>query len=90
MVSNGESKVKMPIAKISNEGLSAMAVLVALLWCLILANHRIVHRAEADASQAVLELRRLRLESDAGPWKSHEKPARRPVASAPRASWTAI
>ena len=86
MVSSGEPKVKIQIARISNEGLCVTALLVAVLWCLILANHRIVHRAEADASQALLELRRLRLESEADPWKSHEKPACRRVASASRAS----
>ena len=78
--------MKIPIVKISNEGLCATALLVAVLWCLILANHRIVHRAEADASQALLELRRLRPESEAGPWKSHEKPAHGPVVRTPRAS----
>ena len=76
----------MPIAKISNEGLCVTALLVAVLWCLVLANHRIVHRAEADATQALLELRHLRLESEAGPWRSHEKPAHRPATSASRAS----
>ena len=84
MVSSGEPKVKISIAKISNEGLCTTALLVAVLWCLVLANHRIVHRAEADASQALLELRRLRLESEAGRWKSHEKPTHRPVTLASR------
>jgi hypothetical protein len=86
MVSRGEPKVKMPIARISNEGLCVTALLVAVLWCLILANHRIVRRAEADASQALLELRRLRPESEAGSWKSHERPASRRVTSALRVS----
>jgi hypothetical protein len=63
-----------------------MALLVAMLWYLVMANHRIVHRAEADASQALLELRRLRLESEEGPWKSHEKPTHPPVTLASRAS----
>jgi hypothetical protein len=90
VVSSGELKVKIQIAKISNEGLCATALLVTVLWCLVLVNHRIVHRAEADASQALLELRCLRLEREAGPWKSHEKPARRPVVRAPRASSTPI
>jgi hypothetical protein len=86
MVSGVERKVKIPIAKISDEGLCTTALLVVALWCLILANHRIVHRAEADVSQALLELRRLRVESEAGPWTSHEKPAQRPVSAGSRAS----
>jgi hypothetical protein len=90
MVSSGEPKVKIPIAKISNEGLCATALLVAVLWFLVLANHRVMHRAETDASQALLELRRLRLESETGPRKSHERPAHRLVVPTSRASSIAI
>jgi hypothetical protein len=90
MVSSGELKVRIEIAKISNEGLCATALLVAVLWCLVLANHRLVLRTEADASQAMQELRRLRPEPEAGPWKSHEKSAHSSVVPASRASSVSI
>ena len=78
--------MKIEIARVSNEGLCVTALLVAVLWGLVLANHRILHRAEADASQAFLQLRSLRPENEAGPRKSHERPAYRRVTATPRAS----
>jgi hypothetical protein len=86
MVSSGELKVKIEIARISNEGLCLTAVLVALLWCLVVANHRIVYRAGAEVSQALLELRHLRMQNEARHWGSPEKPAYRPAGSRSRAS----
>jgi hypothetical protein len=85
IVASGEPKVKMEIAKISNEGLCVTAILVAALWCLVVANHRILHRSAAEASQVLLELRHLRRQN-AAHWETPEKPPHRPVASASRAS----
>jgi hypothetical protein len=83
MVSRRETQVKIfakthiEIARISNEGLLLIAILVAVLWSLIAANRLIVQRAEIVSSQTLRELRYLRLQNGARPGVS---PGRRRMA----------
>jgi len=72
-------KPHIEIAKISKEGFWLTAILVALLWCLVVMNHLIVHRAEAESSRALRELRHLRLQN--GGWHG-ESPDRPPDGAA--------
>jgi hypothetical protein len=50
----------MPIAKITGQGLSAIALLVALLWACLIGERGLVRQAEVKRSQALEEIRRLR------------------------------
>jgi len=49
-----------PIAKITGQGLAAIALLVALLWGCLIAERRIVRQANAGRDRALQELRLLR------------------------------
>ena len=50
----------MPVVKITGQGLSAIALLVALLWGCLIAENRILREAVAGREQALDQLRRLR------------------------------
>ena len=50
----------MPVVKITGQGLSAIALSVALLWTCLLAERHLVHRAEFQRAQTLEEIRRLR------------------------------
>lgn len=50
----------MPIAKITGQGLSAIALAVAVLWACILVEHRMVRQAGAARDDTLHELRLLR------------------------------
>jgi hypothetical protein len=75
----------MEIATISKERFWLTAILVALLWCLVVTNRLIVHRAEAETSRALRELRYLRLQNDARHRESPDKPPPGAAASSSRA-----
>jgi hypothetical protein len=49
-----------PIAKITSQGLVAIALLVAALWACILAENSITRSARLDGAGSLQELRRLR------------------------------
>jgi len=63
----------MPVVKITGQGLSAIALSVALLWYCFLAERAIARRAEAERAQAIQEIHRLR-----------QRPAPLPVSTPPR------
>ena len=67
-------KPHIEIARISKEGFCLTAILVAVLWSLVVANHLIVHRAEAESSRALRKLKYLRLENGVRHGESPEKP----------------
>jgi hypothetical protein len=75
----------MEIAGISKEGFWLTAILVAVLWCLVVTNHVIVHRAEAESSRALRELKHLGLQNGAQQGRSPENPPSGVAASASRA-----
>lgn len=54
------TRSSVPIAKITSQGLFAIALLVAALWACILAENAITRTARADAADSLQELRRLR------------------------------
>jgi hypothetical protein len=67
-----------PIAKITSQGLIAIALLVAALWACILAENSITRSARLDGAGSLQELRRLRLHKvDApGPNAAWMRPSR--------------
>jgi hypothetical protein len=71
----------MPIGKITGQGLSAMAVAVALLWGCVLAERSVRLSAAARQARALRELKLLR-ENHFGP-----RPAGLPARFAPTHPW---
>lgn len=70
------------IAKITGQGLTSIAVLVALLWACVIGERVLARRANAGAAQVYEAMRRLRLkqrrEPAAAPGKTelrHARPA---------------
>ena len=51
----------MPIAKITGQGLAAMALSVALLWACLVSERLILNRSYAERAQVMRELRRMQL-----------------------------
>ncbi len=50
----------MAMAKITGQGLTSMAILVALLWACVIGERVIAARAKAESAQAVRAMRALR------------------------------
>jgi len=50
----------MPFVKITGQGLSAIALSVALLWACLIGERGMVRRAEVQRAQALEGIRRLR------------------------------
>jgi len=61
-----------PFAKITGQGLTSIAILVALLWTCVICQHVVLGRATADAAQVMRAMRELRL-------KNRREPAAAPV-----------
>ena len=53
----------MAIAKITGQGLTSIAILVALLWACVIGERVIARRAATGAAQAVQAMRILRLQN---------------------------
>ncbi len=51
----------MPIAKITGQGLAAIALSVALLWTCLVSERLILNRSYAERAQVMRELRRMQL-----------------------------
>jgi hypothetical protein len=62
------------IAGISRAGFCLTAILVVMLWCLVVTNRLIIHRANVESSRALRGLKYLRLQNSAQPGKSYENP----------------
>ena len=77
-------------AKISKEGFWSTAILVVVLWCLVGANRLIVHRAEAESSKALRELKYLRFQKGGRRGESPEKQVDGAHTSTPRAQSISI
>lgn len=69
----------MPIAKITGQGLAAIALSVALLWTCLIGERMIVHHAAARQAQLMRELHQLQ--------RNHRtEPVSVPVPPTPRPS----
>ncbi len=53
----------MPIARITSQGLAAIAGLVVLLWTCFIAEQLIIRNARTEYSRALHDIRMLRLKS---------------------------
>ncbi len=51
----------MPIAKITGQGLAAIALSVALLWACLLGERMILNNSYAERAQVMRELRQMQL-----------------------------
>ena len=67
----------MAIAQITGQGLSAIAVLVVLLWGCLVGERVIVRRANVEAARTLREIRALRLKRHLIPVSAPQAP--RPV-----------
>jgi hypothetical protein len=67
----------MPIAKITGQGLAAIALSVALLWTCLIGEKVIVRHAAARQAQSMRELHELRR-------SRHTQPVSTPTPSIPR------
>jgi len=75
------SGARLPIAKITGQGLLSIAILVALLWTCVIAEHVIAGRAAAGATEVVRAMRELRLKNRRQPAATpNPLPQRRPHA----------
>ncbi len=71
----------MAIVKITGQGLTSIAILVALLWACVIGERVIVRRAEAGAAQVSLAMRTLRMKQRREPAATPARRAyRRPTA----------
>lgn len=67
----------MAIARITSQGLTSIAIVVALLWACVIGERVIVRRANAETTEAVRAIRSLQL-------KNRREPAATPVHPTPR------
>lgn len=61
----------MPFARITKQGLAAIAILVAILWGCILAERYLTHTAQLETYRTLRRMRHLKL-------KQHIEPADQP------------
>jgi len=68
----------MAIAKITGQGLTSIAILVALLWTCLLSERAISSRARAVSAETVRAMRELRLRQRGTPAAAPLRPRPRP------------
>ena len=66
------SALPVSVARITGQGLSSIAILVALLWTCVIGERVLLARANADAAQVVRAMRELQS-------KTRREPAAAPV-----------
>ena len=66
----------MPVAKITGQGLTSIAILVALLWTCVIGERVILGRANAGAVQVMHAMRELRLKIRREPAAAPARPPR--------------
>jgi len=67
----------MPVAKITGQGLTSIAILVALLWTCVISQRVILGRATGGAAQVVRAMRELRLQNRRQPAATPAPPPHR-------------
>jgi len=77
------SSPRLPVAKITGQGLTSIAIVVALLWTCVIGERLIRGSAAAEAAQVMRDMRQLRL-------KNRQLPAAAPARPRPVRPQTAI
>ena len=67
----------MPAAKITGQGLTSIAILVALLWTCVIGERLMVGRAIAGTTQVMRAMRELRLKNRRQPAATPTRPSHR-------------
>ena len=67
----------MVIAKITGQGLTSIAILVALLWTCVIGERLIVRRAHASAAETLRAMRRLEVKNRRTPADVSPRPIAR-------------
>ncbi|MGC9950001.1 MAG: hypothetical protein ABSF64_26845 [Bryobacteraceae bacterium] len=67
----------MPVAKITGQGLTSIAILVALLWTCVIGERVMLGRANDDALRVMHGMRELRLKNRREPAASPARPGHR-------------
>jgi len=70
---------QLSVAKITGQGLTSIAVLVALLWTCAIGERVMLGRANACAAQVVRAMRELRSKNRREPAATPQRPSHRPV-----------
>jgi hypothetical protein len=68
---------QLPVAKITGQGLTSIAILVALLWTCVIGEHLIVGRAIAGTTQVMRDMRDLQLKKRRQPAATPARPSHR-------------
>jgi len=71
------SGCRVPVAKITGQGLTSIAILVAFLWTCVICQHVILGRANADSAQVMRAVRELRLKNRRQPAAMPARPPHR-------------
>jgi hypothetical protein len=74
-----KSGPRVSVAKITGQGLTSIAILVALLWTCAIGERVILGRANAGAAQVIRAMRELRLRNRRAPAATPQRPPRRPL-----------
>jgi len=72
----------LPAAKITGQGLTSIAILVALLWTCAIGERIILGRATADAAQVMRAMRELRFKTRRQPAAAPARPPHRRLRTA--------
>jgi hypothetical protein len=70
---------RVSVAKITGQGLTSIAILVALLWSCVIGERVMMGRADAGAAQVSRAMRELRFKTRREPAFTPARPARRPL-----------
>jgi hypothetical protein len=79
LLCNPEEERLMPIAKITGQGLAAIALSVLLLWSCFVGAHLTVKRAVAQQAQVMRELHQLQRDRQAQPVSAPRPQGTHPV-----------
>ena len=72
-----ESCPRVSVARITGQGLTSIAILVALLWTCLICQRVILGRANAGAAQVMRAMRELRLKNRRQPAAAPARPPHR-------------
>jgi hypothetical protein len=76
------SAFRVSVAKITGQGLTSIAILVALLWTCAIGERIILGRATADAAQVMRAMRELRFKTRRQPAAAPARPPHRRLRTA--------
>jgi hypothetical protein len=64
----------LPVARITGQGLTSIAILVAILWTCVIGQRTVLGRARADDAQVMRAMRGLRLKNRREPAATPARP----------------